>query len=428
FADTALGTLQWQGQGNGLKVICDSAASGGPSGKRIGAIGEVLTLADSSYDVVLNVTNNDAGWLRADAFDMSGGSPRLLASQDMPVSGTYTLSFTAESPATHVAVISSKDTSDFTINWASMAKFVTQPINVPFNSVGVPSKYRFGYDTQERIDEVAGVGNHYTALYWEYDPRDVKRWNVDPVSIPGFGGYAVFNSNPIIFVDPLGDYSKVGAWWRNSVNGGRGISYSQVTGEWGYEKGVDGGVSFRDGLTALERKAKVDKFKETHTYTEKFGWIEVATMKVFEPDLFYKWGSSKNFFSKTTYDLANGIYQLPQLATQSINGGFYNLDGTSAIRGSKEHLSNFYNGAMFFMPSGEASIGLAYMKKVNAAQFSHIFKGTTISSASPAMRGTLNRVFNKYLIFNWNDWVPTGSIVNDGLGIVEFANEEKENK
>ena len=33
FTNAALGTLQWQGQGNGLKVICDSAAAGGPGGK-----------------------------------------------------------------------------------------------------------------------------------------------------------------------------------------------------------------------------------------------------------------------------------------------------------------------------------------------------------------------------------------------------------
>jgi len=70
-----------------------------------------------------------------------------------------------------------------------------------------PEDYRYGYNTQERVDEIAGEGNHYTAEFWEYDPRAGRRWNLDPVIQPGASGYSAFNLNPNIMVDPRGDSS-----------------------------------------------------------------------------------------------------------------------------------------------------------------------------------------------------------------------------
>ncbi|GIV44926.1 MAG: hypothetical protein KatS3mg035_2049 [Bacteroidia bacterium] len=37
--------------------------------------------------------------------------------------------------------------------------------------------YRYAFNTQERIPEINE--SHYTALYWEYDGRLARRWNVD---------------------------------------------------------------------------------------------------------------------------------------------------------------------------------------------------------------------------------------------------------
>jgi len=66
------------------------------------------------------------------------------------------------------------------------------------------SQYRYGYNTQERTDEIKGSGNHYTAKFWEYDPRVVTRWNRDPITYPWQSPYAINNNNPIVFTDPLG--------------------------------------------------------------------------------------------------------------------------------------------------------------------------------------------------------------------------------
>ena len=64
--------------------------------------------------------------------------------------------------------------------------------------------YEYSFNTQMHTDEISGTGNHTTALFWEYDTRLGRRWNLDPVTYPWQSSYAVNNNNPIIFTDPLG--------------------------------------------------------------------------------------------------------------------------------------------------------------------------------------------------------------------------------
>ncbi len=64
--------------------------------------------------------------------------------------------------------------------------------------------YRYGWQTQERVDEISGSGNHYTAEHWEYDPRVVFRWNRDPVVKHDQSPYSILAGNPIWFIDPNG--------------------------------------------------------------------------------------------------------------------------------------------------------------------------------------------------------------------------------
>ncbi|RYE57187.1 MAG: hypothetical protein EOP48_06355 [Sphingobacteriales bacterium] len=40
--------------------------------------------------------------------------------------------------------------------------------------------YRFGFNGQEKVNEIAGIGYHNTALFGEYDTRLALRWNRDP--------------------------------------------------------------------------------------------------------------------------------------------------------------------------------------------------------------------------------------------------------
>jgi murein DD-endopeptidase MepM/ murein hydrolase activator NlpD len=70
-----------------------------------------------------------------------------------------------------------------------------------------PKNYRFGFNTQEKDDEVYGAGNLNTAEFWEYDTRIGRRWNTDPEEeiFPWQSPYVSLVNNPIVFVDDEGD-------------------------------------------------------------------------------------------------------------------------------------------------------------------------------------------------------------------------------
>ncbi|PGH38595.1 MAG: hypothetical protein CRN43_14170 [Candidatus Nephrothrix sp. EaCA] len=59
--------------------------------------------------------------------------------------------------------------------------------------------YRFGFQNQEKDNEVAGVGNHINFKFRGYDPRTSRFWSVDPMasSYPWNSTYA-FSENRVI--------------------------------------------------------------------------------------------------------------------------------------------------------------------------------------------------------------------------------------
>lgn len=65
--------------------------------------------------------------------------------------------------------------------------------------------YRFGFNGQEKDDEVSGAGNTMTAEFWEYDARLGRRFNLDPKPNPSLSLYACFANNPVFYIDPNGD-------------------------------------------------------------------------------------------------------------------------------------------------------------------------------------------------------------------------------
>jgi hypothetical protein len=68
--------------------------------------------------------------------------------------------------------------------------------------------YRYSINGQEKESELNE--NITTALYWEYDSRISRRWNVDPVLKVWESPYLCFSGNPILMSDPDGDVSSGG--------------------------------------------------------------------------------------------------------------------------------------------------------------------------------------------------------------------------
>lgn len=72
--------------------------------------------------------------------------------------------------------------------------------------MGSCGDYRYGFNGQEKDNEVKGNGNSYTTEFRQYDPR-LGRWlSLDPLAykFPWQSPYAAFDNDPISKTDPNG--------------------------------------------------------------------------------------------------------------------------------------------------------------------------------------------------------------------------------
>jgi RHS repeat-associated protein len=96
-----------------------------------------------------------------------------------------------------------------TSTYQSQINFFVKPLqNQESPSKKCANAYTYGFNGIEKDDEVKGSGNHYSFGDYGYDPRIVRRWNVDPMThkLPDWSPYAAFANNPIIYVDVNGLY------------------------------------------------------------------------------------------------------------------------------------------------------------------------------------------------------------------------------
>ena len=65
--------------------------------------------------------------------------------------------------------------------------------------------YRFGFNGQEKDQEIYNNQSTTTAMFWEYDGRIGRRWNGDPVEKEKESSYSCFSNSPIFYQDLFGD-------------------------------------------------------------------------------------------------------------------------------------------------------------------------------------------------------------------------------
>jgi len=92
----------------------------------------------------------------------------------------------------------------------------------PYKYQGIELNKDFGLET-------------YETFYRGLDPQIGRFKQIDPLADNSAyqSPYASMDNNPISNTDPDGNYSRFGAWWRNKLWGGNGISKVEKTGEWG---------------------------------------------------------------------------------------------------------------------------------------------------------------------------------------------------
>lgn len=263
------------------------------------------------------------------------------------------------------------------------------------------SSYSRGFNGQLKDDEVFGsTGTSYTAEFWQYDPRVARRWNLDPVPQVGISDYAAFGLNPITNVDPNGAYF-FGLFGSTSKQRQAADDYVQ-----------------EHGGAVIDRHRK----RISVAYQERFalpgagreGFGVVMRQQGFELD--GSLSATGPTLKTPTVDWADAWRELQPLSYDIMDKGYLAYQATpintligdllgspntrSHIDGSHADQSEvegglFDTGAML-IPAGK---GAGLIKKLNAAQFSSLTKGTFIARAPAATRGLFNRLTNKAV--NW---------------------------
>ncbi|KGO78599.1 hypothetical protein Q763_17580 [Flavobacterium beibuense F44-8] len=135
--------------------------------------------------------------------------------------------------------------------------------------------YRYGFQGQEKDNEIKGEGNSYTAKFWQYDPRIGKRWNIDPLNYAWQSGYATFNNSPIKFTDQLGLYGtkdEADAMRQKAIDNGLSPSESyqlEDTHEWAFSISTDEAIYLFVHVTDFSSYAPTPNIEAKENATTK---------------------------------------------------------------------------------------------------------------------------------------------------------------
>jgi hypothetical protein len=175
-----------------------------------GAAHSFVAVPNKEYTFVFALQNNCA--VAPVTANIKNELGAIVATQTYTSSsGTFGFSFTPASAGTYslefLMTFSKRNAScTFYIDNVNLSYIDTCATLSPDSSKKASSSYRFGFNGQEKDDEVYGEGNSYTAEHWQYDPRTGRRWNVDPLTseFAWQSPYSAFDNKPIIMNDPSG--------------------------------------------------------------------------------------------------------------------------------------------------------------------------------------------------------------------------------
>ncbi len=257
--------------------------------------------------------------------------------------------------------------------------------------------YRFGFQNQEKDDEISGHGKSYSAEFWQYSPGLGRRWNIDPVVKEHRSPYDVFCNNPIIMIDPFGDddyYNSDGTYniemsKKYTNNGTHNI----------YILSADGNRKTLLADMPLNTPSQIEIVEKVIScYANKAG----VYGKVKLVNLNYK---SSVVLAKTVSKYNNGKLISNNVVINS-NGGindylsnYYNLINTifhENLHQKDNKKGQFYNDDVF---EGLMKHVEVYKKQIEHSSFvntSKDFKEGTIRSYGEYLETTLNKVNNSF--------------------------------
>ncbi len=194
------------------------------------------------------------------------------------------------------------------------------------------SAYRYAFNTQERVPELNE--SHYTALYWEYDPRVVMRWNIDPKPNPSICMYSILQGNPIWYTDHKGDTIRVTTSegkYLFSLDDGQ-TKLRTMTAKQVYAQGIQWFEPLADNYMPLLDKAKD---LSTNSSLKHFTWQQIADFSEKNRWMFsYRQGGSGDW--KASKEGADGYFLI------TVDGYPYWSDAIGQIPFAVDYFTDIY--------------------------------------------------------------------------------------
>jgi RHS repeat-associated protein len=264
------------------------------------------------------------------------------------------------------------------------------PYGMPFADAENAEVQPYKYNGKE-LDNMNGL-NFYDYSARHYDPVAPHFTTVDPMAEKYYNisPYAYCAGNPVRYIDPTG--MEMDWYEHENEDGSKAVIWREgnaqsidVYGQKFDNIGETYTQFLRDGTIIYSEQDK-------HTVIYKDFEIPYhnnndAQFEQRELGLMEKWSNSGNFFANFSYNFFNDIYVTTQPVAEIFVGkireneltgkkAFVNIDGTTNYKG----IVSAANTLSFFFVSTKGAVkGLGELKALNAAEFSHTFKGTLSS-------------------------------------------------
>jgi len=211
--------------------------------------------------------------------------------------------------------------------------------------------YRFGFNGQEKDNEVSGFGNSNTAEFWQYDSRLGRRWNLDPKPFHAMSAFSCFGNNPIVANDPKGDIFKIAT---NDETEKDLRSTVAAENQKFIKIGEDGSVTldFRD-----MKQKKIDRRLKRDEGLSLINNLSTAKDAEGKDESFYFESSNHREINYNGVDMAIDLSVTPGQVTPSDDNRFVTNLSTTPFGDDKKYTeqnktkpANGYDGAVYISP------------------------------------------------------------------------------
>nr|WP_294862107.1 hypothetical protein [uncultured Fluviicola sp.] len=374
-----------------------------------GVVRTITTVAGRFYQFKFNVDLNASGNVSAFVKDMAG-TPITLVSTTISSTGDYMLSFMATSSNTQIgwSNISGATRSFYLDNiyiWdrsANNAQYAPDVISYsdysPYGTLldgrhGNDNTYRYGFQGQERDDEIKGAGNSYNYEYRMQDPRIGRFFACDPLEskYPWYTPYQ-FSGNKLIWCIELEGLEETKSGSNSSTEFGAGeltgsrfiLNVSHLKNEYAFSQATYWSVTtteitqFEKGQAAANLMATVPKNTLTETYA-----VNIDASKKYTDNFTYTKYDIYTEYIDVNYEFNNGTGELENITVNKLRV-FVGTAVVAQISGSTTY-SGIIEGKSTIIPRGfrgEYQVAET-SKEVNHTRFqtTDLWKGRPISNA-----------------------------------------------